>query len=149
MSHRKSSLPKSLSWLGALLLLMAFSACCSPMLYDTEAFRKIPLDEKIASYKRAASEKRVCSEKEILLSAMADHGYAAADAMTELLNHPDPSFPLDDVATVLELTHYKGADLREHEALRALTRIADTSPDAAARARAKRAVEEIRKHSPK
>jgi len=148
MSHRKSSFPKSLTWLGALLLL-AFSACCSPLLYDTEAFRKIPLDEKIASYKRAVSEKRVCSEKEILLSAMADHGYPAADAMTELLSHPDPSFPLDDIATVLELTHYKGTDLREHEAMRALTRIADTSPDAVARARAKRAIEEIRKYSPK
>lgn len=148
MSPMKPSFPKNLSWLSALLLL-AFSSCCSPMLYDTEAFRKIPLDEKITSYKRAASEKRVCSEKEILLSAMADHGYPAADAMTELLNHPDPSFPLEDIATVLELTHYKGADLRGHEAMRALARIADTSPDAAARARARRAIEEIRKYSPK
>jgi hypothetical protein len=55
---------------------------------------------------------------------------------------------LDDAVEILELVHIGGTDLRNHESMRALASLADTSSDPEIRARAKDAFEKIKTHKP-
>jgi hypothetical protein len=71
----------------------------------------------------------VYAEQSAVLLRIADHGYAAADAMKELLAHPTPYFPMQDAITVLRFVHASGNNLRGHEVMRALETIATTSAD--------------------
>lgn len=136
------STPRKLRrWPGAVVLLI-LSACCSPRLTDLDAYRALSLGEKIARYETAIANRCVYSEKLRLLSAIAVHGSAAADAMAAELDQARPDFPLDDALTVLELAR-SHADLRNHEAMRALARIADTHPDQTVRQRATEVMNKI------
>src|SRR5262245_22392374 len=112
------------------MVMSVLSACCFHRI-DLEVFGRSTLDQKLAAYEKAISERCLYSEKGALLRAIAAHGYPAADAMVERLVQPRPQFPIEDAIAALESIHWKGTDLRNHEAMRVLERVAEASPAAA------------------
>jgi hypothetical protein len=138
---------KSASVAG-IALLATLSGCCSHWV-DIETFRQSPLQQQIREYERGLRERCIPREgKGLLVAAIAGHGLESAEAMTELLRHPSPLFPLEDAVEVLELVHIGGTDLRNHESMRALATLADTASSPEVRARAKEAFEAIQTHKP-
>lgn len=55
-----------------------------------------------------------------LLSEIADHGHASADAMLELVVRRDAAFPLSDIAIVADFADAAGTDIRANGLLDAL-----------------------------
>jgi hypothetical protein len=139
---------KSASVAG-IALLATLSGCCSHWV-DIESFHQSPLEQQIREYERGHRERCIPREgKGLLASAMSTHGLASAEAMTELLKHPSPDFPLADAMEVLEFVHWRGTDLRNHESMRVLACIADTASDPRVRTKAKETLERIKHHDPR
>lgn len=127
--------------------LLLLSACCGARLnYDT--FRSLPLSDQLAAYEKARHENCVREGSAGFLDLIALHGYEAADSVVALVRRPNPSFPLDDAITILEFVHFRGYDLRQHEALHLLEDLAKTSSDPAVRQEAATAVQRITKNDP-
>jgi hypothetical protein len=102
----------------------------------------------MAVYDQAKKEGCVRENSTALLGIIARHGYEAAEAMTSSLKGAGAMFPPQDAIRVLEFVHFSGADLRQHEALRALAELARTAPDPAVRKRARLAMAKISKDDP-
>jgi hypothetical protein len=124
------------------------SGCCGYNVPRLDEFSRLPLREQMAVYDQARRKDCVIEPSEGPLFVIARHGYEAADAMTASLNGSGAAFPPEDAITVLELVHFGGADLRQHEAFRVLEELARAAPDAAVRKRARLAVDLISKNDP-
>jgi hypothetical protein len=132
---------------AGIALLAVLSGCCSHWV-DIETFRQSSLAQQIREYERGLREGCIRREggQPALLTEMSTHGLDSADAMTNLLKHPSPDFPLKDAMDVLVNVHYLSADLREHESMRVLASLAETAPDPAIRARAKETIDKIKNY---
>src|SRR5947209_4475260 len=90
----------------SLALAVLAEACCLHRI-RLEQFEKSSLQSQIKQYEQAISERCVYSEKLSLLDAISTHGYDTAGAMTKLLEHPDPNFPVADWSSPEKLDHSK------------------------------------------
>jgi hypothetical protein len=134
---------------AGIALMPVLSACCSHLIH-IETFRQSPLEQQISEYERGHRERCIPREGRGLLdSIMSDHGVKSADAMTELLKHPNPDFPFEDVMVILVHVHWRGIDLRNHESMRVLAEIAATASDPEVRTEAKDTLEKIKNHDPR
>jgi hypothetical protein len=135
---------------AGIALLAVVSGCCSHWV-DIKTFRYSSLAEQIREYERGFREGCIPREggQATLLTEMSTHGLDSADAMTNLLKHPSPDFPLEDAMDVLEFVHWLGTDLRNHESMRVLASIAETASDPEVRTKAKETLENIKNHVPR
>lgn len=132
--------------LSASLLLV--SGCCIwGGLIDQDVFERRTLEEKIVLYEDAIRRRCVTNDMMILLSMIARHGEPASDAMTELLREPREDFPVWHAIIAFEYTRYEGVDLRNHEGMLELRRLAENHPDELVRDWARKAIEAIERSS--
>jgi hypothetical protein len=90
--------------------------CCHlPVPY--EKYSRMPLPEQIDAWKQTRRElSGTCHLNSLQwLHRIADHGYAAANAMVPLIYQPQPDFPPKDTLYVLERAHRDGCDLKDQE----------------------------------
>jgi hypothetical protein len=104
------------------------AGCCSQRI-SVEQFRRSPLQSQIRQYEKSLSANCLREERATLLVEIASHGCESADAMIELLNDGDRTFPVEDEFTVLRFVHSLGCDLRRHPAMDVMKRIANTASD--------------------
>lgn len=130
------------------LILLSSSACCMHKVHRDD-FDQLPLAAQIEAYRVDKSRDCIRNDRLGLLMKIASHGYAAAEAMVTALDKSPAGFPKDDAITVLRHVHLDGYDLRQHEALRALERLAATSDDPLLGEQARTAAAMIRETTPK
>lgn len=133
------------------MLVLLFAAlglegCCSAL--DVREFERLSLEEKLQTYERAVREGCVRGAKLALLAEIADHGKPAADAMLPRVNNPSSSFPSLDAIDVIRFVHFKGVDLRTHEAVNVLDRLAQSAADPEVRTEAAKARSQIMTNTP-
>lgn len=125
------------------LLFFLASCCLHGQLVDQDTFARGSLERKIELYEAAIKRKCVTNDMLQLLTRMAEHGSAAADAMVELLKNPSPNFPVEHAIIVFELTRFQGVNLREHPGMAELRRLAVSGSDERARVAAQQAIRNI------
>jgi hypothetical protein len=130
-------------------LVIAFTpaGCCAHRLHFDD-FRVLTLDEQMVAYYQAWRSDCVRENDGGLLSAIASHGYEAADAMATSLKGTGVPFPPADAIRVIEFVHFDGFDLRQHEAFRVLQELAQSAPDSSLRKEAGNAVVRIERRDP-
>jgi hypothetical protein len=135
------------AWTAAMAMAMVSGCCHNVHLIRIDEFRRLPLREQIAVYAEAR-RKHCFLEPDTQIMLIADHGIEAADAMTASLKGSGAPFPPGAAITVLELVHFGGVDLRQHEAFKLMQDLARSASDASLRKRASDAVERIARNDP-
>lgn len=132
---------------GLLVTILLIAGCCSAPV-DLDQFKVAQLESQIGTIESANQAGCHLEERVALLGWVADHGYPAADAMIDLLEHPRKDFRATDAIEVLVLIHLKGYDLRDHAAVKTLTWVSTSSADGEVRADAMRAITKIEASRP-
>jgi hypothetical protein len=96
-----------------LVIVLTLTGCCMNNI-DVGAFADATLQAQIREYARANEHECVGSKRQALLSAISRHGDESIEAMSRLIETPNPHFPLIDVLTVVRYAQSSGADLRQH-----------------------------------
>lgn len=126
------------------LLLTTFlvTSCCSskPSISD---FRALSLEQKIEEAEKAYRAGCLREVENVYLGMIADHGIAAADAMTTLIGTPRSDFPVRSAITVAGFINANRIELRGHPLYLELKRVATTSSNREERILAEKVLTEI------